>query len=195
MLQPKSWSRARSLPQLRNEARAPAVYVYFVPFHFAPLSIVTKQEPQKTKLAMNLKSSTFTRIAQRHHHESLSQFSLCLFLNVATEKLWWSKSSGEKKGAMNQSGQNTFYSAPCDVISYLLIHTGANHQSSVHHSWHAGTGLLRHTARQSGTMLQSNCGYIHSWHIAQGITECFHTRHYPVSFMISDMRNGRARHS
>ena len=30
------------------------------------------QEPQKTKQARNLKSSTFTRMAQHHYHESLS---------------------------------------------------------------------------------------------------------------------------
>ena len=39
---------------------------------FARLSIVTKQEPQQTEQARNLKSSTFTRMAQQHHHESRS---------------------------------------------------------------------------------------------------------------------------
>ena len=40
---------------------------------FAPLSIVMKQEPQKTEQAKNLKSPAFTRMAQQHHHENLSQ--------------------------------------------------------------------------------------------------------------------------
>ena len=39
---------------------------------FVPLSIVMRQEPQKIKLARNLKSPPFTRMAQQHHHyESL----------------------------------------------------------------------------------------------------------------------------
>ena len=57
---------------------------------FAPLSIVTapelfapfmcynrkaevEQEPQKIKQGRNLKSCAFTRMAQQHHQESLSQ--------------------------------------------------------------------------------------------------------------------------
>ena len=35
-----------------------------------------EQEPLKTKQARNLTSSTFTRVAQQHHHECLSQRSL-----------------------------------------------------------------------------------------------------------------------
>ena len=41
--------------------------------YFVSLSIVTKQELQKPNQARNLKPSTFTRMAQQHHHESLSQ--------------------------------------------------------------------------------------------------------------------------
>ena len=50
--------------------------------YFAPLSIVTKQEPLKTKRARNLKSSTFTRMAQQHHHKWPSQMALLPGLSV-----------------------------------------------------------------------------------------------------------------
>ena len=44
---------------------------------FVPLSIVTKQEPQKTKQTRNLKSSTFTGMAHQHHHERFPAPSGC----------------------------------------------------------------------------------------------------------------------
>ena len=43
--------------------------------YLAPMLIVTKREPQKTKQAKTLKSSTFTRRAQQHHHDRWWWFS------------------------------------------------------------------------------------------------------------------------
>ena len=43
---------------------------------FAPLSIVTKQEPQKTKQARNLKASTITATAKKESNKSLPSFFL-----------------------------------------------------------------------------------------------------------------------
>ena len=59
------------------------------PLFFAPLSIVTNQEPQKTKQARNLKSSTLARMAQHHHHENLSQHKgMCPFRCNFTNSFW-----------------------------------------------------------------------------------------------------------
>ena len=57
----------------------------FLPFLCYNRKAEVEQEPQKTKLARNLKSSPLTRIAQQHHHESLSQRILALVVEISQQ--------------------------------------------------------------------------------------------------------------